>query len=127
MLDYVLAQDAIMWVAQGAITDRTQELLGRTDTVLVFLRRQLEEQIARVEAGLQPMNVFAESSDVIPTAPPEKETPDAVDRSARYRSLCHRGFGTDDLDRYGPAFEMVKDLHRRIEEHATAAASAKET
>ena len=45
ILDYVLAQDAIVWVAQGSITDRSQELLGRTDIPIVFLRKQLEEQI----------------------------------------------------------------------------------
>ena len=31
ILDYVLAQDALVWVAQGAITDRSKEHLGRTD------------------------------------------------------------------------------------------------
>ena len=29
--------------------------------------------------------------------------------------MYHKGFGNDDVDRYGPALELVKDLHRRIE------------
>ena len=35
--------------------------------------------------------------------------------SAKYRRMYHKGFGSDDADRYGPAIELVKDLHRRIE------------
>src|SRR5262249_51883703 len=45
ILDYVLAQDAVVWYAQGEITDRSEELLGRSDIPIVFLRRQLDEQI----------------------------------------------------------------------------------
>jgi 5,5'-dehydrodivanillate O-demethylase len=30
--------------------------------------------------------------------------------------MYHKGFGSDDVDRYGPAIELVKDLHRRIEQ-----------
>jgi len=123
-LDFVLAQDAVVWAAQGPITDRTQEVLGRTDVALVFQRRQIDEQITRVEAGLPPMNVFAESPEIIPTAAPARDTPDAVANAAKYRGMYHRGLGTDDVDRYGPAFELVKDLHRRIEESAMAAGRA---
>jgi len=39
ILDYVLAQDAIAWWSQGALTDRSQEKLGRTDIPIIFLRR----------------------------------------------------------------------------------------
>ena len=56
ILDYVLAQDAVTWVAQGPIADRSAELLGRTDIPIVVLRRQLDEQISRVEQGKAPMN-----------------------------------------------------------------------
>jgi 5,5'-dehydrodivanillate O-demethylase len=40
--------------------------------------------------------------------------------------MYHRGFFNDDADRYGPALELVKDLHRRIEEFETARAEASE-
>lgn len=114
ILDYVLAQDMLAWEAQGQICDRSEEVLGRTDLALVFMRRQLDEQIALVEAGKAPLNYFAESPDLILTASPE---PPAIahQESLTYRGLYHKGFGRDDVDRYGPALELIQDLHRRIE------------
>ena len=39
--------------------------------------------------------------------------------------MYHKGFASDDADRYGPAIELVKELHRRIEEaEITARGSA---
>ena len=130
ILDYVLAQDAIVWVAQGPIADRTTELLGRTDIPIVVLRRQLDEQITRVEQGLDPMNTFRPSPDMLHgnDAPPDFSKPEALLRHT-FRKFYHKGFGNDDCDRYGPLIETVKDLHRQIEtfELAQAAKKAKET
>jgi 5,5'-dehydrodivanillate O-demethylase len=116
ILDYVLAQDAIVWVAQGPIADRTTELLGRTDIPIVVLRRQLEEQIKRVEQGLEPMNFFRESPAIIyPTgSPPDYSRPETLNKHG-FRKFYHKGFANDDADRYGPLIETVKDLHRAIE------------
>jgi 5,5'-dehydrodivanillate O-demethylase oxygenase subunit len=120
ILDYVLAQDAIVWVAQGPITDRSAELLGRTDLPIVLLRRQLDEQIKRVEDGLAPINTFSTSPDMLhPTAGKA-----ASFHKHAFRKYYHRGFGIDDADRYGPLFETVKDLHRRIEEFDVAQVAA---
>ena len=121
ILDYVLAQDAMMWTAQGDIVDRSEELLGRTDIPVVLLRRQLEEQIALVEAGKTPMNVFAESPPVLHGMGHNPEE-DRSDRALRmkYRRMYHKGYASDDADGFGPALELVKDLHRRIEEHELA-------
>ena len=94
-----------------------------------MLRRQLEEQIALVEQGKEPMNVFRD--DPAPMlhgsgSPPDGWTePDWAKRqlflSQGYRKMYHKGFASDDADRYGPAIELVKDLHRRIEEAEIAA------
>lgn len=123
ILDYVLAQDALVWTAQGEIVDRSLEVLGRTDIPIVFLRRQLDEQIKIVENGGTPMNVFSESPEIIYGRgyPPEEHKPDAILRT-KYRHMYHKGYGMDDADRYGPALELVKDLHRRIEEESSASA-----
>jgi 5,5'-dehydrodivanillate O-demethylase len=129
ILDYVLAQDAIVWVAQGTITDRSQELLGRTDVPIVFLRKQLEEQIARVECGEDPMNFFREETGMLHGAcmSPYDDwaAPDWATRklfiTQGFRKMFHKGFGNDDADRYGPAMELIKDLHRRVEEFEIAA------
>ncbi len=140
VLDYVLAQDAIVWWAQGELTDRSQETLGRTDVPIVFLRKQLEDQIARVEQGLDPLNFFRESpGDIVNGSclpPPEDWTsPDWAKRQASlgqyniagqqyYRRNYHKGFAIDDADRYGPAVDLVKELHQRIEDAQVAAADA---
>src|SRR5262249_5476487 len=58
VLDYSLAQDMAMWWSQGEVTKRTIERLGESDRGIILLRRLLREQLALVEAGLDPMNVF---------------------------------------------------------------------
>ncbi|MEA3087046.1 MAG: 5,5-dehydrodivanillate O-demethylase oxygenase subunit, partial [Paraburkholderia sp.] len=125
ILDYVLAQDALVWDAQGPITDRSTELLGRTDIPIVLLRRQLDAQIGRVEEGLEPINFYRESPEIIygSGSAPDYSQPLL---KHNFRKMYHRGFFNDDADRYGPALELVKDLHRRIEEFETARAEASE-
>lgn len=114
ILDYVLAQDVLVWEAQGPIVDRTVEVLGRSDVPISLMRKQLDEQIRAVEEGRTPINVFSTSPDVL------RSSPEGANRelllSGGFRKMYHKGFGIDDADRYGPMFEAVKDLHRRIEE-----------
>ena len=52
------SQDRMAWETQGAIVDRTQEHLGATDKGILMLRKLLDEQIAIVEAGGEPMAVL---------------------------------------------------------------------
>ena len=44
--DYVEGQDVMAWVSQGAITDRTQEHLGRSDQGVAMLRKMFKEAMA---------------------------------------------------------------------------------
>ncbi len=105
----------MIWQAEGEIVDRTQEVLGRTDIPIVMLLRRLDEQIALVEAGKTPMNIFDESPDIIFGAghPPEEASPDR-DLKLDYRRMYHKGYANDDADGYGPAIGLVKHLHRKI-------------
>jgi 5,5'-dehydrodivanillate O-demethylase len=128
ILDYVLAQDMLVWQAQGEIVDRSQELLGRTDLPIVLLRRQLDEQIRLVEQDKDPMNVFHEQPNILHgsgTPPADWTAPDWATRKLslgqQYRQKYHKGFSIDDADRYGPAVALVQDLHRRIEAAEQAA------
>jgi 5,5'-dehydrodivanillate O-demethylase oxygenase subunit len=129
ILDYVLSQDILAWRAQGTITDRTREHLGRTDLPIVFLRRQLEQQIGIVEDGGTPMNVFHDpnvmgtmlhGSGEAPDAPQAPGAPQPFSftgpTAATFRAQYHKGFVVDDADRYGPAVPLVQELHRRIAE-----------
>jgi 5,5'-dehydrodivanillate O-demethylase len=58
VLDSNSAQDPAAWVTQGVIADRSKEHLGLSDKGIILFRRMLEENIQRVENGLDPMNTF---------------------------------------------------------------------
>jgi LigXa C-terminal domain like len=51
-------KDPAAWITQGQIADRSQEHLGRSDRGIILYRQMLEENIARVERGEDPMNTF---------------------------------------------------------------------
>jgi 5,5'-dehydrodivanillate O-demethylase len=58
LLDNNSGEDMIAWVTQGGVADRTQEALGLSDKGIILYRKQLKEQMEKVRAGLDPMNVF---------------------------------------------------------------------
>ena len=64
--DYVVAQDAVAWVIQGPVTDRTTERLGVSDVGIIMYRRMLDEQMKVLSDGGEPMNVHREDTGVIP-------------------------------------------------------------
>ncbi|HWP60143.1 MAG TPA: aromatic ring-hydroxylating dioxygenase subunit alpha [Candidatus Acidoferrales bacterium] len=57
-LDNNSGQDIAAWITQGAIVDRSTEALGRSDRGIILYRRMLEEQVALMESGKDPINVF---------------------------------------------------------------------
>ena len=57
-LDSNGGQDTMAWVSQGPIADRTKERLGASDKGVIMFRELLSQQIALVEDGGEPMNVF---------------------------------------------------------------------
>ena len=63
MFDANPPQDLVAWFSQGAITDRTTETLGRSDKGIILFRQMLEENIATVEDGGDPMNTFRDAAD----------------------------------------------------------------
>jgi 5,5'-dehydrodivanillate O-demethylase len=56
--DFVDGGDIMAWVTQGPIADRTRELLVPSDHGVTLLRRLLDEQLARVAAGEDPLGVI---------------------------------------------------------------------
>jgi 5,5'-dehydrodivanillate O-demethylase len=62
-LDTINGQDFMAWTMQGEIMDRTKERLGDSDRGIIAYRQLIREQIERVEAGLQPINVFRDPAD----------------------------------------------------------------
>ena len=52
------SQDAMAWVTQGPIADRTREHLCSSDRGIVLFRNMLRAQLEVSDAGQRPMNVF---------------------------------------------------------------------
>jgi 5,5'-dehydrodivanillate O-demethylase len=63
ILDTNSAQDPAAWITQGAIADRTQEHLGRSDKGIILYRQMLEDNIKKVEQGEDPMNTFRDAEE----------------------------------------------------------------
>ena len=56
--EFVTAQDALAWEAQGPIMDRTEEHLAASDRGVVMLRKLVREQIELVANGGDPLGVI---------------------------------------------------------------------
>ena len=69
-INFTIGQDTMAWTTQGPIADRTQEKLGESDKGIILYRRLLQEQMAIVEDGGEPMNVFRDPAKniLIPVA-----------------------------------------------------------
>jgi 5,5'-dehydrodivanillate O-demethylase len=57
VVETINGQDMMAWVTQGEISDRTTERLGTSDQGVILFRNLLEENIAKVERGEDPMAV----------------------------------------------------------------------
>jgi 5,5'-dehydrodivanillate O-demethylase oxygenase subunit len=66
MPEVLNAQDMMVAVTQGALTDHTLENLGESDRGVALYRKTLLEQVARMEAGHDPLGVVRD---------PAKNTP----------------------------------------------------
>jgi hypothetical protein len=66
-VDYIIGQDTMAWVTQGPIAQRQLEKLGESDKGVILYRRMLLEEMAKVEAGVEPINVFRDpgSNEII--------------------------------------------------------------
>ncbi len=69
---HVMNQDFIAWLGQGAIADRTQEHLGRSDRGVGMIRRQFMRDMERIAEGEDPKAIIrdpaAARSIVLPIA-----------------------------------------------------------
>jgi 5,5'-dehydrodivanillate O-demethylase len=61
-LDLLDAQDIMAWITQGSRAKRELEKLGTTDRGVIMLRKMLEREIGKVEAGEDPMGVIRDAA-----------------------------------------------------------------
>ncbi|MBP6681794.1 MAG: Rieske 2Fe-2S domain-containing protein [Halioglobus sp.] len=57
-VDFVDGGDIMTWVSQGAIADRSREMLVSSDRGIVLLRKLLSDELDRVQHGEDPMGVI---------------------------------------------------------------------
>jgi len=93
--DDVLAQDHLAWVTQGPIMDRSQEKLGESDTGVIMYRQMLQEQMAVVEDGGDPVNVIRDPAQNRYLMPPQ-ESWGTLDLSADTWASRRWGANLDD-------------------------------
>lgn len=114
--NYVLGQDMVAFYSQGQITDRTREHLASSDACIIAYRQMLEEQIALVEQGGTPMNVFSDAPDSPRIDPSPVKWADKADSTyyrGNYQLGKTRSYIEDDVDRYCPDKDLIKELYRR--------------
>lgn len=63
IVDFVDGGDIMTWVTQGAILDRTHELLAPSDSGVTLLRRMLDREMARVARGEDPLGVVRDPAE----------------------------------------------------------------
>ncbi|MFF3753248.1 Rieske 2Fe-2S domain-containing protein [Streptomyces sp. NPDC002018] len=61
------SQDRMAWETQGAVYDRTREMLGAEDKGIAMYRRLLRQQIERVQAGEDPMALIRDPGQAVVT------------------------------------------------------------
>lgn len=66
-MDTFSSQDRMAWETQGAIYDRTREILGAEDRGITMYRRLLRQQIQRVQAGEDPMALIRDPAQAVVT------------------------------------------------------------
>ncbi|MGE3810847.1 MAG: Rieske 2Fe-2S domain-containing protein [Candidatus Nanopelagicales bacterium] len=101
--DYIEGQDIMAWVSQGAITDRTQEHLGRSDAGVALLRKMFKENMRKVANGEDPIAITREKHDII-NLPCEK------DKFGAERTFAAAWINGGSM-RYSPIKEQLLELH----------------
>ena len=113
VIDYAEGQDIMTWVTQGDITNRSLEKLAESDKGIILYRRLLQQQLAMVEDGGDPINVFRD--------PSRNQSITLTHEEDRYNRS--KGWNMDILtfgvSRYSPNLELIRGMFAR-------AAAAKE-
>ena len=116
-MDVISVQDNMVFETQGAIANRTAERLGDCDRGILMHRKLLREQMAILEDGGEPMNVFRD---------PEKNRILRLPAVSRY---YERGGASDGRYRKGAITASFVDSYApfsgEIEELRAAEAAAK--
>jgi 5,5'-dehydrodivanillate O-demethylase len=59
---HIANQDFLAWAGQGAIADRTKEMLGTSDRGIILMRKQFLNDLAAIERGEDPKGVIRDAA-----------------------------------------------------------------
>ena len=90
ILDLLDAQDVMAWETQGPIAERDREHLGTTDAGIIAFRNMLRRELAKVEAGEDPIGVIRDPArNKRITYPVEKNKVHFADGFESYAARVH--------------------------------------
>jgi 5,5'-dehydrodivanillate O-demethylase oxygenase subunit len=103
-------RDMVLWVSQGDILDRSREHLSEGDRGVELYRQILQQQVAIVEDGGDPINTFRSAREL---ARPIDVTPRGDESAVEVRSFDPAKVN-DDVERFSPAIKQIKRLYREM-------------
>jgi 5,5'-dehydrodivanillate O-demethylase len=109
------ARDMVLWISQGDILDRTREHLSEGDRGVELYRRMLQQQVAIVEDGGDPINTFRAEAQTGPSIELKPIGNESLLPLPPFDPSKKRA----GVERYSPAFKQVQRLYRRVEKAAT--------
>ena len=102
LLDNNSGEDMIAWMTQGGVADRTKEALGLSDKGVILYRKQIKEQLEKVQGGQDPMNVFRDPAKNVSI---KLRLEDAKLNSGSFRAGPRRQGGAT---KYSPVLDQVE-------------------
>ena len=78
-------QDYLCWASQGAIAQRSKEMLGESDVGIILFRKMLQQQMKVVEDGGDPVNTFRDPAKAGFVALPMESVKHGIKPDGRYR------------------------------------------
>lgn len=92
LVENIDVQDVMVWETQGPIARRDLERLGTTDTGVILYRNLLKRELAKIEAGEDPMNVIRDPSKNVPAFQLERNKAHYLDGFASLLYRTHARF-----------------------------------
>jgi 5,5'-dehydrodivanillate O-demethylase oxygenase subunit len=114
MLELIHVQDIMAWITQGPIADRTIEALNSTDRGVTLYRNMLRREMAKVEAGEDPLVTIRGAAGNEQIDLPLEHGKDMFNDG--FEPIFRRH-----MSRFSPIAEEILDVFRREKKPASAA------
>lgn len=110
-------RDMVLWCSQGEILDRTREHLSSADAGVELYRRVLQQQVAIVEDGGEPINTFRNAADMGNSLELQAREP-----KVPLPALFNPEQLADEVEQYSPGLDQITELYRKMVQSQAAEA-----